>query len=60
MKQKKGEMATLDHVVLGSQSQKGVDDDIESEGYGTSYYDSDDDYSFVELGSDGDVRKKEH
>jgi hypothetical protein len=40
-KLRNGEMAILDDVVLGSQAPKEVQEEVESEGYGTPYVDSD-------------------
>ena len=51
-------MAKIDDVVLGSQSPKAGVSEAESEGYGTPYCDSDDEDSFEEIDSDGEVRKK--
>ena len=54
-------MATLDDVLLGSQASKGAQEEVESEGYGTPYLESNDEDSVDELGSDGELRqKKEH
>jgi len=57
-KLRNGEMASLDDVVLGSQAEKGVQDEVESEGYGTSYLESNDEGSADEVGSDGELRQK--
>ena len=57
-KQKKGEMAKIDDVVLGNQSPKAGVSEAESEGYGTPHCDLDDEDSFEEIDSDGEVRKK--
>jgi len=60
-KLRKGEMASLDDVVLGSKAAKQVQEDTQSEGYDTPYVDSDADDLFEEIGSDREIRqKKDH
>ena len=60
-KLRKGEKASLDDVVLDSKAAKQVEEDSQSEGYDTPYVESDDDDSFEEIDSDGEIRqKKDH